>query len=112
MTHNLREWMRSLRGDANAGNANGDADEPASYVIEFREWVADALRRDDRAALVRWHEIAPHATRAHPTPEHFMPLFVALGAAGQRPRVEHVDAGIEARVLAMDAYVFRPQAHA
>jgi 4,5-DOPA dioxygenase extradiol len=112
MTHNLREWMRSLRGDVNAGNANGDADEPAPYVTEFREWVADALRRDDRAALVRWHEIAPHAVRAHPTPEHFMPLFVALGAAGERPRVEHVDAGIEARVLAMDAYVFRPQAQA
>lgn len=108
MTHNLREWMRSMRGDSNAGGSN--ADSPAApYVIEFREWIADALQRDDRATLARWREIAPHAMRAHPTPEHFMPLFVALGAAGVEPRVERIDAGIEAGVLAMDAYAFWPQ---
>ncbi len=106
MTHNLREWMRTMHGGSNA-----EADTPAAtYVVEFREWVADALGRDDPATLVRWREIAPHAARAHPTPEHFMPLFVALGAAGERPRVERIDAGIEQGVLAMDAYVFWPQA--
>ena len=108
MTHNLREWMHSAR--------NGESDPPAApYAIEFREWIADALRRDDREALVRWRELAPHAARAHPTPEHFMPLFVALGAAGRSadgkpPRVERIDAGIEAGVLAMDAYAFWPHA--
>lgn len=106
LTHNLREWMRSMQGDSGA-----EADAPAApYVTDFREWVADTIRRGDRATLVRWREIAPHAARAHPTPEHFMPLFVALGAAGERPRVERIDAGVEAGVLAMDAYVFWPQA--
>ena len=57
---------------------------------------------------MRWREVAPHALRAHPTPEHFMPLFLALGAAGEHPRVERIDAGIEAGVLAMDAYAFWP----
>lgn len=101
MTHNLREWMQ--------GRGHGDI-EPATapYVGEFREWIADALGRDDQAALARWRESAPHALRAHPTPEHFMPLFLALGAAGQHPRVERIDAGIEAGVLAMDAYAFWP----
>jgi 4,5-DOPA dioxygenase extradiol len=67
------------------------------------------LRRDDRAALVRWSEQAPHALRAHPTPEHFLPLMVALGAAGAGPRVEHIDAGVDSGVLAMDAYLFWPR---
>ena len=102
MTHNLREWMH--------GRGNDDiAPATAPYVSEFREWIAEALGRDDRAALVRWRESAPHAMRAHPTPEHFMPLFLALGAADKRPRVERIDAGIEAGVLAMDAYAFWPQ---
>ena len=108
LTHNLREWMRLMRGDL---GAERDL-EPASYVIEFREWIADALQRDDRSALQRWQETAPHAMRAHPTPEHFMPLFVALGAAGEQPRVEHFDAGIDGGVLAMDAYAFWPQRRA
>ena len=101
MTHNLREWMQ--------GRSHGDIEPPiAPYVGEFREWIAEALGRDDLAALVRWREAAPHALRAHPTPEHFMPLFLALGAAGEHPRVERIDAGIEAGVLAMDAYAFWP----
>ena len=108
LTHNLRDWMRSVQGNIGAEHDRV----PASYVIDFREWIADALLRDDRPALVRWREDAPHAERAHPTPEHFMPLFVALGAAGERPRVERIDAGIEGGVLAMDAYVFWPQTRA
>ena len=45
-----------------------------------------------------------------------MPLFVAFGAAsdadGPPPRVERLDAGVDSGVLAMDAYVFSPQASA
>ena len=49
---------------------------------------------------------APHAERAHPTDEHFLPLFVALGAAGERAPVKREHAAIEAAALAMDAYSF------
>jgi 4,5-DOPA dioxygenase extradiol len=82
---------------------------PEDYVREFTGWVDDALRRDDRDALARWTEQAPHARRAHPTPEHFLPLMVALAAAGRRPRLEHIEAGVDSGVLAMDAYLFWPQ---
>ena len=44
--------------------------------------------------------------RAHPTDEHFLPLFVALGAAPENTRAERVYDDIEAGVLAMDAYLF------
>lgn len=111
MTHNLRDWMATVRQRGSMGVADGAADD---YVTEFRAWIADALLQDDRARLARWRELAPHATRAHPTPEHLMPLFVAFGAAseadGPPPRIEHLDAGVDSGVLAMDAYVFWPQA--
>lgn len=111
ITHNLRDWMAVVRHRGSRAVAEGAADD---YVAEFREWIADALRRDDRARLVRWRELAPHAARAHPTPEHLLPLFVAFGAAGgadgQPPHVDRLEAGVDSGVLAMDAYVFSPPA--
>jgi 4,5-DOPA dioxygenase extradiol len=110
MTHNLRDWMATVRQRGSRAVAEGAAD---SYVSEFREWIADALQTNDRDRLVHWRELAPNALRAHPTPEHFMPLFVAFGAASpgeQVARVERLDAGVDSGVLAMDAYLFWPQA--
>jgi 4,5-DOPA dioxygenase extradiol len=92
MTHNLREFMR--------GSADG-----AGYVEEFRSWVDDKIRHADVDTLAQYRSQAPHALRAHPTEEHFLPLFVALGAAGTSARVERAFDGIDG-VLAMDAYVF------
>jgi 4,5-DOPA dioxygenase extradiol len=106
MTHNLREWIADAR---RRGSMSIDDREPEAYVLEFRDWLDDVLRRDDRVALAHWAESAPHARRAHPTPEHFLPLMVALGAAGRAPTVERIDAGVDSGVLAMDAYLFWPQ---
>jgi 4,5-DOPA dioxygenase extradiol len=44
--------------------------------------------------------------RAHPTDEHFLPLFVALGAADEKAAPERIFDQIENGALAMDAYVF------
>ena len=43
--------------------------------------------------------------RAHPSEEHFLPLFVALGAAGEKARAERFVEHVEGGVLAMDAYL-------
>ncbi len=96
MTHNLRDWMR---GAADA--------EPVPYAIEFRTWVDERLAENDVDSLSDYRRLAPHAARAHPTEEHFLPLFVALGAAPERFRAERVFDAIEGGVLAMDAYLFR-----
>lgn len=109
MTHNLREWIADAR---RRGSMAIDERAPEAYVRDFTGWIDDALKRDDRGALGRWAELAPHALRAHPTPEHFLPLMVALGAAGHAPRVEHIDAGVDSGVLAMDAYLFWPRSTA
>jgi 4,5-DOPA dioxygenase extradiol len=44
--------------------------------------------------------------RAHPTDEHFLPLFVALGSAPEKYKAERLYDGIEMGSLAMDAYRF------
>ncbi|MBX6366987.1 MAG: dioxygenase, partial [Rhodospirillales bacterium] len=42
--------------------------------------------------------------RNHPTEEHFLPLFVALGAGG---RAERLHSSTSMGALRMDAYAFR-----
>ena len=56
--------------------------EPPAYVADFDGWVADALTRHDKTALVEWRDRAPEALRSHPSAEHYRPLLVAAGAAG------------------------------
>lgn len=77
-THNLREVFREERPSQHGVDA-----EP--YVEAFRGWMVqaldEALRTDDTARISRYRSEAPHARRAHPTDEHLLPFFVALGAA-------------------------------
>jgi 4,5-DOPA dioxygenase extradiol len=48
---------------------------------DFDAWAADALSRGDVDELARFRSAAPGMPYAHPTVEHFTPLFVTLGAA-------------------------------
>jgi 4,5-DOPA dioxygenase extradiol len=99
LTHNLREAFTAMR---TGGHAPGSA----AYVHQFQTWMAEHLDNHDIDALLGYREQAPEAARAHPTEEHFLPLFIALGAAGETARVEHVFDGLEWDSLAMDAYAF------
>ena len=47
---------------------------------DFDAWAADALSRGDVDELARFR-LAPGMPYAHPTVEHFIPMFVTLGAA-------------------------------
>lgn len=84
----------------------GDADAPIpDWVREFTEWVTARIVGHDTAALLDWAAQAPHARQNHPTPEHFLPLFVALGIAGDDAptQLNHVH---ELGSLALDAWRF------
>jgi 4,5-DOPA dioxygenase extradiol len=50
------------------------------WSAEFDTWVAEALERGDIDTLAAYDR-APGMPYAHPTVEHYTPLFVALGAA-------------------------------
>jgi 4,5-DOPA dioxygenase extradiol len=96
MTHNLSEFFGGER-------------EPDPYVVEFSRWVEDAIGRGDLAALLDYRRLAPHAQRAHPSEDHFLPLFFALGAGGfgsQQPpaRAGYVTREVMYGILAMDSF--------
>jgi 4,5-DOPA dioxygenase extradiol len=101
LTHNLRELrMNSAR----------PATEP--YAVEFQKWVYQAVNTNDVAALLDYRRLAPEAVRAHPTDEHFLPFFVALGAAGDSVSARRLNDEITYGALAMDAYLFGSGEHA
>ncbi len=95
LTHNLRELRMS---------AGGVTTQP--YAAAFQEWVYQAVNTNDVAALLDYRRLAPEAVRAHPTDEHFLPFFVALGAAGDSLSARRVNDEITYGALAMDAYLF------
>ena len=51
-------------------------------------------------------ERGPHGRRNHPTPDHILPLFAALGAGGAGATGERLHHSFTYGVLAMDAYAF------
>jgi 4,5-DOPA dioxygenase extradiol len=51
------------------------------WSIDFDQWAAEALATGDLDTLFAFREKAPGMPFAHPTVEHFAPLFVTLGAA-------------------------------
>jgi 4,5-DOPA dioxygenase extradiol len=92
LTHNL--------GDMVPGAPENAA---LRHVAEFSDWFAERLAANEIDALLDWETRAPHARRAHPTPEHLLPLFVALGAAGPTADARAVHRGYQFGALAMDA---------
>ena len=98
-THNLRDWM-ATRGRGG----------PLPYATAFATWLRERLDAQDTDALLGYRDGAPEARRAHPTEEHFLPLFVALGAAGEGAHAEPVVEGFEGPALALDSYLFRSAA--
>lgn len=93
-THNLAELRRGERAEVEAPD----------WVERFVDWTAAAIAEGRSDDLVHYRERAPEAARNHPTEEHFLPLFAAMGAGGGKGRRLHASTTFS--VLAMDAYAF------
>ncbi len=78
---------------------------PMPQAEVFTDWVAGRLAAQDISALLTYRS-APYGAESHPSEEHFLPLFVAMGAAKDntpqryRPRFSY-------GALSMDAYLWR-----
>src|SRR6478752_347801 len=70
LTHGL-PFLTEFRIDAAA----------PGWSQDFDTWAGEALARGDVEALASYQSQAPGMPYAHPTVEHYTPLFVTLGAA-------------------------------
>ncbi len=93
LTHNLSHYRPGMK------------DIP-SYVLEFSGWFREKLKQQDIELLLNYRKHAPGAQLAHPTDEHLLPLFIALGAAGDDFETEIIHQGVQEGMLAMDAFAF------
>ncbi|MEW5707856.1 MAG: class III extradiol ring-cleavage dioxygenase [Pseudomonadota bacterium] len=91
-THNLYEFGRYALDAA-----------PPAWVAEFSDWLARHVEAGDTETLLAYRRQGPQAAHNHPTEEHLLPLFVALGAGG---RGERVHRSFAHGILAMDVYRF------
>ena len=96
ITHNLRDYQMASRA---GGQTPG-------YVQGFADWVCQHLVDKDVAALLDYRQASPVGARAHPSEDHLLPLFTALGAAGADAQPAAFYRGISDYVIAMDGYIF------
>jgi 4,5-DOPA dioxygenase extradiol len=94
-THNLRRL-----------SAPGLQAPPPPDVAAFCDWMDLALTEGRVDDLLAYRSKAPHAALQHPTEEHLLPLYVAIGAAGEPSRATRLHSSATYGVLRMDAYAF------
>lgn len=70
ITHNL--------GDISWDENNNS---PKPYVKAFRDWVVEKIENQEIDSLLNFRKESPYLAKNHPTLEHFLPLYVSLGAA-------------------------------
>jgi 4,5-DOPA dioxygenase extradiol len=82
LTHGL-PFLKEFRIEAEA----------PGWSTDFDAWAAEALARGDVDALASYRSKAPGMPYAHPTVEHYTPLFVTLGAATEpeEPGLQVID---------------------
>jgi 4,5-DOPA dioxygenase extradiol len=93
--HNLRTLTRWVV----------DAPEP-QWSTDFGDWVHERLAQGRAEELLDYRRLAPNAALAHPTEEHFLPLFVAFGAGGKEAQGHRLHRNVMYGSQRMDAYAF------
>lgn len=93
-THKLRKLGMSRNGSVE------------SWALEFDTWLKEALLTGRHEDIKHFEGCAPHAKTAHPWPEHFYPLHVALGAAGHESKAEPIHQSWSLGTLSYSSYKF------
>ncbi|HTS61970.1 MAG TPA: class III extradiol ring-cleavage dioxygenase, partial [Candidatus Acidoferrales bacterium] len=76
------------------------------WAAEFDRWVAARIAGQDIEGLLNYRASAPEAELAVPTPEHFDPIFIALGAAWPDERLETIYEGFHYGNLSMRSFAW------
>ncbi|WP_420406110.1 DODA-type extradiol aromatic ring-opening family dioxygenase [Nisaea sp.] len=78
---------------------------PPAWATGFDDFVSMAVEVGDWKALMRFPDAPGDAQRAHPTPEHFLPFFVAAGA-GRTDRGARLHRSFSHSSISMSAFSF------
>ena len=73
---------------------------PLDWAAEFDQWIADRIASRDFEAVANYRS-APSARLAVPTPEHFEPLLITLGAAHPDDQLRTIYHGFQYATLSM-----------
>jgi 4,5-DOPA dioxygenase extradiol len=95
ITHNLR-----------AMSFSATPEEADPRVTQFTDWFEARMHAHDIDALLAYRSQAPHAILMHPSDEHLLPAYVALGAADDDYGLDVQSLGTYQKVLAMTNYIF------
>lgn len=79
---------------------------PPPWAQAFDGWLATAIAHNDTDALLDYRQQAPHAMQNHPSEEHLLPLFVALGAGGESAQRTQLHTSFTYGAFSMAAYAF------
>jgi 4,5-DOPA dioxygenase extradiol len=97
----------SFTHDLSEFRGHGPNDPSPDWVNQFADWMHIALTGCQTGELLDYRRRAPFAAKNHPTEEHLLPLYVALGAAGENAAAERLHASATYSVLRMDVYGFQ-----
>jgi 4,5-DOPA dioxygenase extradiol len=93
MTHNLHDFRHA-------------GAQPEAYAQEFAAWVDVAVRAKGLRQLLDYRTEAPHAVRAHPSEEHYLPLLIAMGATNDQDALSALQGGVSNGAVSMDSYLW------
>jgi len=91
--HNLRHFVP-------------DGKDVPDWAISFDDWLTEAVETSSAERIGGYLAEHPDALTAHPTAEHFLPLPVAFGAAGEEPKGRVLYRGFMDGALSMAAFAF------
>jgi 4,5-DOPA dioxygenase extradiol len=97
----------SFTHDLSEFRGQGLNDPAPDWVNSFADWLHDELTGNQIDKLLDYRRQAPFAAKNHPTEEHLLPLYTALGAAGEQAEAERLHASATYSVLRMDVYAFQ-----
>ncbi|KAK8955330.1 4,5-DOPA dioxygenase extradiol-like protein [Platanthera guangdongensis] len=90
----------------NLGLLDRDDVPTPDWALEFDSWLTQSLLLGRHEDVNKYEEKGPNAKIAHPEPEHFYPLHVALGAAGEEAKAELIHQSWGSSSLSYSSYRF------
>jgi len=91
----------------NLSTVRMDSDEVPEWARVFDEWLRENVLEWNTQDLFDYWRMAPHGVQSHPTEEHFLPLFVPMGAGDCAREAKIAHQGFMHGSLSMLSLTFR-----